>query len=312
VTVGTKGINMSVYRVSATLLSAAVLSISSLAIEAKDTSGIVSEQTLNLPDRHISLEGQSNFRDIGGYMTSDGRSIKWMKVFRSGRLSGLSGADVGRLDELGIKTVVNFLTADEIKADGPGRLPEGVSEIRLSMEAGNMNDLTHIVNEARQTGDFSAVSPEVNPDIHRILITEGRENYAELLKIVSKPENWPIVFHCSHGIHRTGTATAILLSALGVPWKTIREDYLLSNKYRHNEVGPRLEQLKKTYADNRGIPAEEVDTTNMEAFYIIQGEYIDASLEQAIRDYGSMEAYISDGLGISDEEIVKLRSELLE
>lgn len=223
---------MTLSKISATLLSAVLLTLSSLAVEARDSSGILSEQIHAAPDRHICLDGQSNFRDIGGYVTSDGHTIRWREVFRSGRLSSLSDVDVDRLDDLGIKAVVNFLTTDEIEADGPDRLPSGVIEKPLPMEAGNMIDLTVVVNEARRTGDFSAVSPEINPDIHRLLMIEGRENYAELLRIAANPENRPIAFHCSGGVPRTGTAAALLLGALGVPWETIREDYLLSNTYR--------------------------------------------------------------------------------
>ncbi len=174
-----------------------------------------------------------------------------------------------------------------------------------------MASLTAVVNEARRTGDFSAVSPEINPDIHRRLIVEGREYYSALLKRLSEPGNLPMVFHCSHGVHRTGTATAILLSALGVPWETIREDYLLSNKYRQSEIGPRLEQLKRKYAAGMDIDVADVDATNMEAFYILQAEYIDASLAQAIADFGSMDAYIREGLGITEDELAALRANLL-
>ena len=50
----------------------------------------------------------------------------------------------------------------------------------------------------------------------------------------------------------------------------------------------------------------------MQIFCVLQGAYIDAALEQALENYGSMEAYIRDGLGISDEEVEQLRAELLE
>ena len=49
----------------------------------------------------------------------------------------------------------------------------------------------------------------------------------------------------------------------------------------------------------------------MEAFYILQGTYIDAAHEWAIDEYGSMEAYIRDGLGFSDLEVERLRQQLL-
>jgi len=157
-----------------------------------------------------------------------------------------------------------------------------------------------------------AVPADINPDIHRRLMVEAREYYAALLREIVNPTNRPLVFHCSHGVHRTGTAAAILLSALGVPWETVRADYLLSNTYRQEEMEHRLSQLRELHAESTGVAPEEVDTTNMDAFYILQGAYIDAALEQAVEDYGSMEAYIRDGLGISDEEIEELRIQLLE
>jgi protein tyrosine/serine phosphatase len=73
-----------------------------------------------------------------------------------------------------------------------------------------------------------------------------------------------------------------------------------------------LTQLRDLYAEANGIPPEEVDTTNMNAFYILQDTYIDAALEQAIEDHGSMESYIRDGLGLSDDEVVALKNQLLE
>ena len=277
-----------------------------------ETASAVPETQPVTHERHVALDGQPNFRDLGGYETTDGRTVKWGEVYRSGELPRMSDSDVAKLEELEIHTVVSFLTEKEIEARGPDRLPNGVEEVALPMEAGNLGDLTAVVTEARRTGDFSEVPADINPDIHRRLVVEAREYYATLLREITDPANRPLVFHCSHGIHRTGTATAILLSALGVPWETIREDYLLSNTYRQEEIEHRLAQLRDLHAENTGVAPEEVDTTNMDAFYILQGAYIDAALEQAIEDYGSMEAYIREGLGISDVELARLREQLLE
>ena len=52
--------------------------------------------------------------------------------------------------------------------------------------------------------------------------------------------------------------------------------------------------------------------TNVEALYILDGSFIDATLEQAVAEYGSMASYIRDGLAITDEEIETLKTQLLE
>ena len=261
---------------------------------------------------HIELDGQSNFRDVGGYQTTDGRRVKWGEVYRSGELHKLSETDVVKLDAMGIKAVANFLTEREIKSRGHDRLPEGTREIPLPMETGNLGEMAGVIQEARGTGDFSKVPVELNQEIHRILINEGREYYATMLREIAEPANRPIVYHCSHGVHRTGTATAILLAALGVPWETIREDYLLSNKYRAEEVNRRIGELQLLAADTLLVEPDQVDMKNIKAFYILKPDYIDASLDEAVKQYGSMENYIRKGLGITDKELVSLREQLLE
>jgi len=102
------------------------------------------------------------------------------------------------------------------------------------------------------------------------------------------------------------------LSALGVPWETVREDYLLSNTFRAEENEKRIKQLTNEAAKTLGIPPEDVDTTNIVAFYILQGDYIDGTLEVIEKEYGSIKNYLSKGLGLSQEELNVLREQLLE
>lgn len=258
----------------------------------------------------LRLDGQPNFRDLGGYKTTDGRKVISGLVFRSGTLSRLTDSDVAKLQKLGIKKVINFLTDDEIKARGSDRLPEEVKMKYLPIDGGG--GLAGAILKARQTADFSKVPVELNAEVHRLLVREANTQYAAILREMADPENRPLVIHCSHGVHRTGTAAAVLLSALGVPWETVRKDYLLSNEYRKEEVTKRLEQLRTLAAKNQGIPVDSVDMTNINAFYILQPDYIDASLDEAVKQYGSMEKYIRDGLGITADEIKSLRNSLLE
>lgn len=260
----------------------------------------------------MRLEGQPNFRDLGNYETVDGRRVKSGEVYRSGELSHLNDEDVAEFESLGIRTVVNFLLPEEIEKNGPDRLPPGVTEVAQPIEGERAGELTLEVTAAIQSAAFEKIPPEMNPEFHRLLADEGKDRYAALLRDAADPSKRPLVFHCSHGVHRTGTATAILLSALGVPWEAIREEYLLTNDYRAKEVEGTLVKIRQAAAKRLGVTPEEVDMSNVEAFYILDGSYIDGTLDHAVTEYGSMETYIRDGLGITDEEIETLREELLQ
>lgn len=269
-------------------------------------SGEASGQT---DHRHIELEGEHNFRDVGGYQTSDGQQVVTGCVYRSGRLPDLTDEDVAKLEEIGIKTVVNFLTEDEIEAAGQDRVPPGTKQVLLPIESDD--GMVAVILKARETADFSNVDASLNPGFHSMLVEQAKPEYAELLRAIINTDE-PLVFHCSHGIHRTGTATAILLWALGVPWETIREDYLLSNHYREAEVERRLNQFRQLIARKKQISADDVDMTNLNAFYILQPHYIDATRDQIVKEYGGIDGYLTQGLGLKDAEIANLRSRLLK
>ena len=260
--------------------------------------------------RSVKLEGQSNFRDVGGYKTASGQTVKTGILYRSGELQALTDADVQMLEDLNIQTVISFLIPKEIEARGADRLPEGTRQVLLPIDSDD--GLAAEVSTARKTGDFSKVPADLNPKLHEMLVDGAKEQYAALIREIIQSNGQPLAYHCSHGIHRTGSATAIILSAIGVPWDTIREDYLLSNEMRAEEIEKRTEQLRQAAAQTFGIAPAEVDMTNINAFYILQGHYIDGTLNQINGDYGGIENYLVTGLGLSPQEIEQLKQTLLE
>jgi protein-tyrosine phosphatase len=260
-------------------------------------------------ERSVELDGQSNFRDIGGYETVDGRTVKIGILYRSGELHALTADDVQILGNLGIETVVSFLIPKEIEARGGDRLPEGTKQVLLPIEGGG--GLVVEVSKARNTGDFSKVPANLNPRFHELLADEAKKQYAALIREIIASEGKPLAYHCSHGIHRTGTATAIILSAVGVPWETVREDYLLSNQTRAGEIEKRTEQLRLLAAGTFDIAPEKVDMTNINAFYILESNYIDGTRNAINADYGDMTAYLTQGLGLTPQEIEQLKHILL-
>ena len=66
-------------------------------------------ETVELP-HIVSLQGGSNFRDLGGYRTADGRTVRRGSDFRSAHLGGLTDADRLAIGRLGVRTVVDLMT----------------------------------------------------------------------------------------------------------------------------------------------------------------------------------------------------------
>jgi protein-tyrosine phosphatase len=257
-------------------------------------------------ERQIKLEGQGNFRDLGGYRTADGKAVKWGLIYRTGQLNKLTDADVAKLKELKIRTVIDFRGTAEAESRGKDRLPDGIRSISLPIDPGSLP------KEEPAPADSTSGRTDLMLQITRSIMVNRTDVYATLIRELADAQNRPLVLHCTAGKDRTGVGSAIVLSLLGVPWETVREDYLLSNYYRREENERDLKNIREDIAKKQGIPPEKVDTTSYESMFLVKPEYIDAAHDEVLRRYGSMDSYLRKGLGISDEMINKLRNELLK
>ena len=65
--------------------------------------------------RLLPMDGAYNTRELGGYKTVNGKSVKWGRLYRSDKLSDLSLADTKYIQALGIERIVDFRSEDEKK-----------------------------------------------------------------------------------------------------------------------------------------------------------------------------------------------------
>jgi protein-tyrosine phosphatase len=267
------------------------------------------EHEIREHERQVKLDGQANFRDLGGYRTSDGRSVKWGLIYRSGQLNELSDADLSKLKGLNIRTVIDLRGSSEAETRGKDRLPDGVRNVSYPI------DVMSLPKEEKSESAAMDSSPgrtDFMLQATRSIMIHRTDVYAALIRELAEPENRPLVFHCTAGKDRAGIGAAIVLTLLGVPWETVREDYLLSNFYRRDENERELRHLREDIAKKQNISPEQVDMTGYESMFFVKPEYLDAAHDEVIRRYGSMESYLREGLGISDEMMDRLRKELLE
>ena len=116
------------------------------------------------PSRHLVLDGAVNVRDVGGYRTSDGLQVTRWRLFRGDALSQLTGPDVGRLDRLGLRTVIDFRTPGEVLLAGADRLPFGIEFVSLPVGGGDLGLVYELIasgdhdRQRRELGDGRAAS----------------------------------------------------------------------------------------------------------------------------------------------------------
>jgi protein-tyrosine phosphatase len=242
------------------------------------------------PDRVLRLQGASNFRDLGGYRSADGRRLRWRQLFRSEHLADLTPEDHRTLAALGLRRTLDFRGAAE-RAAQAYTLP-GVAQHALSIEptvVQRMNDIAssgQSLNVARVT--------ELMEELYRGLALNQAPRYAEFFDHLLHSEG-PLVFHCTAGKDRTGWAAALLLLVLDVPRDVVLQDYLLTNAVFQHQPAPQP-----------GIPADA-----MQVLWRVQAGFLEAGLKTVEALPGGMAAYLPQRLGLTPAAQQALRQRYL-
>jgi protein-tyrosine phosphatase len=243
------------------------------------------------PDRHLNLSGASNFRDLGGYPTADGRTVRWRQIFRSNHLGHLTDDDATVLRQLGVRSAFDFRGSEERTAAMCGMAeitvhslpvePTVVAALRAIAAGGTPLSTDHAIEVMRES--YSGYVQK-NTERYRTLFEHLLEDSAQL------------VIHCTAGKDRTGFACALILHTLGVSEDTISADYLLTNQFYRRDPN---------HSSDLPDDIKQVLGSVREAFLAAAFEAIDA-------DYGDLETYLRDGLGLGKAERVHLEARYLE
>ncbi len=176
------------------------------------------------PSRHVVLDGAVNVRDIGGYRSSQGLVVARGRLFRADSLSQLTRQDTERLDDLVLRTVIDFRTPGEVLLGGTDRLPYGIEFASLPVSGGDLGAVYELIaHAATMTGSNGELgderAAELMVDINRGFVADPRqrEAFGAALRLLCSPGRLPLLYHCSSGKDRAGWMTAIVLTALGVP-----------------------------------------------------------------------------------------------
>lgn len=246
------------------------------------------DRDISLHVRRLPLSGCYNFRDLGGYPTSDGRRVKWKLIFRSDDLNSLTPSDVTYLSSIPIRTVVDFRSQMEIDMAADKMSSLAAKYYQLSIDPGNLSDLRNFVN--LKSADVEGKMQQMSEDFvtQDVAIAQWKAFFG----LLQDGENEPLVSHCSAGKDRTGMAAALTLFALGVDQSVIMDDYLLSNDC--------LTGKYQSYIDRY---------PELNSLFVVKREYLQAGIDKIEQLYGTPENFLTEKLGV---DIPKFRDIYLE
>lgn len=239
-------------------------------------------------DRMIHTEGVINFRDMGGYVTEDGRMTRWGALLRSADLHELSKQDLQIVDALGIDWICDLRSDFEVAK-------------RPSPAIGTaINTNVPFMAEA-DPEEMQKIGLDLNAGYKAMIMNTDKSSF--ILHELLKEEVNTSLFHCAAGKDRTGVVCALILLTLGVPRDVVIEDYELTN-LALDGLMQRFLADSQEYIDQmpelkEGIPA------------MMRADFIQAALEAIDENYGSFERYLHEGLGITEEERTALQNKYL-
>lgn len=244
--------------------------------------------------RLITFEGTKNFRDLGGYKTKDNRTVRWGALYRSDQLHYLTDRDLKHFNKLNLTTLIDFRHLWE-RHRSPDPFPVYPTFKIVEIPVPNIfSAIDRVYLEKVKMRNIT--DPEINAFmlyLYKRMVVECLPQYRQFAQEILIAKGKPVLFHCgSGGKDRTGFAAAIVLSILGVPENTVFYDYLLTNKYK--------------LPDFRGEPS---------GFAMVVGVkeiWLKAAFDSIKAEYGSFRKYVFEGLQLTEKDIRRLRSYLLE
>lgn len=250
----------------------------------------------------VNLKNTFNFRTIGGYKTIDNKFVKKGILYRSDNLARLNTLDLHYFTMFNIKRVVDFRSLNEISKE-PDMLPIDIEYISMPIQSDKKvkTELNLILN-----GLLDKNIKEFLIEANKNFILDSTDVFSKFIKDFINSNGETTLYHCTAGKDRTGFATVLILTILGVPRKIVIEEYLFSNYCIEKTINQQLAKVCNI------MNIEHKDCHKILPLMYVELDYINKAFETIDNKYGNINNYILNGLNISFEDIVKLKKIMLE
>lgn len=265
--------------------------------------------TKKLTNQLIGVTSGRNFRELGGYETVSGKKIKMHKLLRTGNLADLSPFDKQFLTDYGVKYDIDFRSEEEVQRQ-PDRVPDGVEYIYDPVFSEDLTNssksITDVTKQAHDDADFGF--NHMHYAYEDMIESDSAQNaYRKFFEVLLKNDvdGESVIFHCTAGKDRTGFGAWLVLSALGVPFSTIKKDYLLTNITTKDFIDSITEHARQK-GHNENVVQSIRDIQS------VRPEYFDHAIKVLNDEYGGINNYLRDVMKLSSVDIMKLRDIYLE
>lgn len=245
----------------------------------------------------LPLEGTSNTRDIGGYVGSDNKMLKWKKVLRSDGLNRLTETDMVFLKEkYNLKKVIDLRSKTEI-LNQPNIDYKSKNIIYSNIPLTDDYDPNTAKNK-----DLKALNEKFFIDLYINILDNKQPKLKEVIEeIVNINADESVLFHCTAGKDRTGVVAMLLLGICGVSKIDIITNYMQTEvnlKYNKN-FNESMNKLNSNFPENVVNALSKSDA-----------EFIESTYDYFINKYKSFNDYFLL-IGISEDVIEKLKNEIM-
>ena len=263
----------------------------------------------------IELEGQligitsaHNARQLGGYVIG-GRQVRNDLLLRAARLSGLTPEDSALLAErYRVQCIYDFRSQEE-SVSSPDVIPGNARYLSISLpfadkerSSVSFSSNEEMIGMLLKYADNPMIQDMCTHMYDKIFFEEQSQDvyrrfFADLMTV--DPEDGAVLWHCTQGKDRAGSASAMLLAALGADRELIMADFCLSKDYYDPQVA-----MIKTENETQANVINTLISANPAIF--------EATLDKVDERYGSLRNYLTECIGVTPEMMEVLRERYLE
>lgn len=255
------------------------------------SSGIVS-------NRVIPAQQIRNFRDAGGYFTTDNRQMRWGMIFRSGDLSHASLHDQRIIRQLGIRTIIDF-RSERTARMFPILLHPDITIVPLPLRLVDSERLDELMKD-HNFGHAEAI--RYMQQMYVEIIENHKEEFAKMFQLLTDKNNFPILLTESLGKDGVGLAIYFIQHVLGIPENVLMEDYMFnSHKFR--------EATLAMIGDGQNL--SESMQQAVTAMLTVHRAYLNYAIQHIRQKYGSVDGFLETELGVTGVMRSLLREYLL-